>query len=271
MRQNLAQQRVGVDDQAGDLIAALAEHVGHLVGVGEKVAQLLVAGVESVGEPGHPLQCDLQVRWGVLEGLGQRCQRRGQLCGVQSADGGGQVSQRGRQVVGRLGPLERDDAGELAVPAWSDFEHLAPQHGLGLDRGLGAVPHLDAVFDGEVHQHLRPLKVDAGDAADRQPRHPHVAAGFDAARLGEVGGIVGGAVDERNLVVGEGCDNHGDHNENADRTHCQPIAIGQRLDIWSLQCEPRHLAAHRPVDWPTSLTNTGWPPLPFSFRIASQR
>ena len=51
----------------------------------------------------------------------------------------------------------------------------------------------------------------------------------------------------------------------------QPIAFGQRLDVWSLQFEPRHLAAHRPVAWPTSLTNTGWPPLPLSFSIASQR
>ena len=94
LRQKLGQQRIGVDHQAGDLVAALGQHTGDLVGVGQQVAQLRVAGVEGVGEPGHPLQRDLQVGRGVLEGLRQCGQRRGQLGGVQTADGGGQVAQR---------------------------------------------------------------------------------------------------------------------------------------------------------------------------------
>ena len=210
LRQNLSQQGVGVDDQLGDLIAALAKHRGHLVGVGEQVAQLRIAGVEGVGEPRHPFEGDLQFGRGVFEGVRQRGERRGQLRGVQSADGRGQVAQRGRQVVGRLRSLEGDGAGELAVPARRDFEHLGAEHGFGLDRGLGAVTEFDAVANGEVHQHLRAVQLDVGDPADRQARHPHVAAGFDAAGLGEVGGVVGGALDERNLVVGEGGDDRGD-------------------------------------------------------------
>ena len=61
------------------------------------------------------------------------------------------------------------------------------------------------------------------------------------------------------------------HDEDADRADRQPVALGERFDGGPLQLESRHLAAHRPVDWPASLTNTGWPPLPLSFRIASQR
>ena len=145
LRQKLGQQGIGVDDQAGDLVAALGQHTGDLVGVGQQVAQLRVAGVEGVGEPRHPLQRDLQIGWGVVEGVRQRGQRRGQLRGVQTADGGGQIAQRGRQVVGRRGPLERDGAGELAVSARRQLEHLGAQHGLGLDRRLGPVAQFDAL------------------------------------------------------------------------------------------------------------------------------
>ena len=197
---------------------------------------------------------------------------RGQLGGVETADGGGQVAQRGRQVVGRLGPLERDGAGELAVAARRDFEHLGAEHGFGLDRRLGAVTEFDAVANGEVHQHLRAVQLDVGDPADRQARHPHVAAGLDAAGLGEVGGVVGGALDERNLVVGEGGDDHGDQNE-----RFRPAPTANRLRSASglmsgpLELESRHFGVHRPVSWPASLTNTGWPPLPLTLSTASQR
>ena len=56
---------------------------------------------------------------------------------------------------------------ELPVAARRDLEHLAAEHGLGLDRGLGAVTQLDAVPNGEVHQHLRPLELDAGTPCRR--------------------------------------------------------------------------------------------------------
>ena len=138
--------------------------------------------------------------------------------------------ERGRQVVGRLGPLERDGAGELAVAARRHLEHLGAEHGLGLDRRLGAVAEFDAVANGEVHQHLRPVELDVGDPADGQTRHPHVAAGLDAAGLGEVGGVVGGALDERNLVVGEGGDDQRRPAGDPDQADGEPVALGERFD-----------------------------------------
>ena len=59
--------------------------------------------------------------------------------------------------------------------------------------------------------------------------------------------------------------------ENPDRTDGQPVALGERLISGRFSCNSRHFGAHRPVAWPASLMNTGWPPLPFTFKIASQR
>ena len=187
-----AKQGVGVDDKAGNLITALRQHCGDLVRVGQQVAQLRVAVVEGVGEPCHALQRDLQIGRGVFEGVRQRRQRRGQLRGVQSADGGGQVAQRVRQVVGRFRPLDRNRSRSSSPsPRGRHLEKLGTQHGFGLDRGLGPVTQFDAVVDREVHQHLRAFEADVGDPADRHARHPHVAAGLDASGLSEVGGVIG--------------------------------------------------------------------------------
>ncbi len=101
-------------DQADHLVAALGQHGGDLVGVGQQVAQLRVALVERLREPGHTLDGDLQIRWGVGECLGQHRQRVGQLIGVQAADGGREIAQRVGQLIGRGGALDRDRAVQLA-------------------------------------------------------------------------------------------------------------------------------------------------------------
>ena len=271
LRQNLSQQKVGVDDELGDLIAALAEHCRDRVGVGQKVAQLRVAGVEGVGEPSDAFQGGPQFRRRFGESVRQRGERLRQLRGVESADGGGQITQRGGQVVGRFRSLERDGAGEVAVAARCDFEHLGAEHGFGLDRRLGAVTEFDAVANSEVHQHFRAVQLDIGHPANRHTRHPNVAAGLDPAGLGEVGGVVGCALDERDLVVGERRDHGGDEHGDPDKADGEPVALGEGFHPRPLELRSVHFGVHRPVSWPASFTYTGWPPLPLTLRTASQR
>ena len=271
LRQNLSQQGVGVDDQLGDLIAALAQHRGDLVGIGKQVAQLCITRVEGVGEACHPFEGDPQLGRGVGEGVRQCGERRGQLRGVQGADRRGQIAQCGRQIIGRLGSLQGNGAGELTVASRRQFEHLGAEYGFGLDRGLGSVTEVDTIANGEVHQHLRAFKADIGDPADGHARHPHVTTGLDAAGLGEVGRVVGGALDEGNLVVGEGGDDRGHEHGDSDEADDEPVALGERFDVGPLERESRHFGVHRPVSWPASLTYTGWPPLPLTLSTASQR
>ena len=65
------EQGVGVGDEADHLVAALGQHSGDLVGVGQQTAQLSVTLVESLGEAGHALHGDLHVGRSVFEGVRQ--------------------------------------------------------------------------------------------------------------------------------------------------------------------------------------------------------
>ncbi len=50
------QQRLGVDQQPVHLRAAISQHAGHLVGLGQQVLDLLVALADGVGELGHAIE-----------------------------------------------------------------------------------------------------------------------------------------------------------------------------------------------------------------------
>ncbi|PQM47885.1 hypothetical protein C1Y40_01893 [Mycobacterium talmoniae] len=269
--QQLSQQCIGVDHQPGNLVAAGGQHSGDIVGVGQQLAKFGVAGVEGIGEARHPLQRDLQVGRGVGKRLRQCGEGRGQLRGVQAADGGGEVPQRGRQVVRGRRPFDGDGTGEAALAARGDLKHLGAEHGFGLDRGLGPVAQFYAITDRELHPDLRPFQPDAGDPAHTETGHPHVTAGFDATGLGEVGGVVGGALDERKPVVEEGREHQCGQGKGSSDAHGHPVALGERFDPGSADPESPHLGVHRPLGWLTSLTYTGWPPLPLSLSSASHR
>lgn len=108
---------------------------------------------------------------------------------------------------------------EPPVPARGQLQHLGAQDRFGFDRRLGAIAQDDALADGESDPHFGALQAQVRDPAHAHAGNPHRVAGFDAAGLGEVGRVVVGVLDERQLVVLEGDD--GDAGQDDGSQHAQ--------------------------------------------------
>ena len=118
--------------------------------------------VEGLGEPRHARRtATFSSRWGVW----RRCRastgkRLGQLVGVQSADGGGEITQRVGQLVGRGGPLQRYRPAGRPSPRGVTSRILAPSRLLVLIAASVRSPSADVVVDVELDQHPRPVQFD---------------------------------------------------------------------------------------------------------------
>jgi hypothetical protein len=66
----VGQQRVGVADEPQHLFAAFGQHGGGVVGVGQQVAQLGVADIESLRKAGDALDSGFEVGRGVRKVVG---------------------------------------------------------------------------------------------------------------------------------------------------------------------------------------------------------
>ncbi len=242
-------------------IRARHQAIGQGLRVGEQVAQLRVAFVECLGEPGNPLHRVPQLWCGAGKSLRQGGQRVRQLVGVQPADRGGQVAEGVGQLVGRHRPLDRDGGGELAVPAGYDVEHLAAQQALGLYRRLGAIAQKDLPVDAERDEHACPVEFHAGHFSRGKTGDIDRGTGVQPAGVGEIGRILVGLVQEGEFLEVERGKDDGRDGCDADGPDQRGIAFGEGF----------HFGAHRPVLCPATLTYTGCPPFPLSFRIKSHR
>ncbi|CLA44752.1 Uncharacterised protein [Mycobacterium tuberculosis] len=233
----LRQDHIRVAHQADDLVGAVGQHPGGFGRVGQQAAQLVVALIEGLGEPGHPVYGVAEVRRRIGKGLRQGGQRFGQPLGVQPADRGGQIAKGVGQLVGRRGPLDRDRRIESAVPAGGDVEELAAQQALGFDCHFGAVSESDVGVDLELHQHARSVERDAGHLSHRIAGDLDGVAGAQPAGVGEIGGDPGALVEKRQpLVLQRGQRNGGD-DDDADCADGQTVAFGEGF----------HFGAHRPL------------------------
>ena len=75
LRPQLRQQRIGVLHQADHLVGALGQHSRRFGGVVEQLAQVGIAFVERLREPGHTLHRGPHLFRGVGEGLRQGGER----------------------------------------------------------------------------------------------------------------------------------------------------------------------------------------------------
>ena len=156
----------------------------------------------------------LDVRAGGVDGVAERRQRLGEPRDVDRLGGGGQLAERGDDVVAAVRAADRDGVTliHLAAALGRQLEVLLAQQVQHLHRGLGLVAQL-GVLDVDVHGDVVPGDVDPVDPADADPGDLHHVALVQAARVGELHVVVG-ALEARELLQVEGsCHHHQQHDE----------------------------------------------------------